>query len=265
MVAAMIAQRLDRPLAVFDIESTGLNRQLDRIIDLAIVVIQPDGEQTAHTYRVNPERPIPADSTAVHGISDEDVRNAPTFAQVAAEVAALLAPCDLSGFNLQRFDIPMLLAEFQRVGVPFSMEGRRVIDVQRIFHMKEPRDLTAALQFYCDEAHEGAHGALDDVEATLRVLDAQLERYDDLPADMDGLHELLNPRDPSWADSQGKIRWQDGELVINFGQKQGVRIKQLVLNDPGYLEWILRRDFPDDTKDLIRNAINNRYPAPPGS
>ncbi len=259
----MLKDILDRPLAVFDIESTGLNRKLDRIIDLAVVRLHPDGTQDAHTFRVNPEMPIPAASTAVHGITDADVAASPTFGEVAPKVAELLEGCDFSGFNVLRFDAPLLAAEFARVGVSFTLEGRRILDAQRIFHIKEPRDLSAALQFYCNETHTGAHGAMEDVLATVQVLHAQFERYDDLPKDMDELDALCNPRDPDWADQEGKIRWVSGELVLNFGQKQGTKIRDLVYNDPGYLEWMLKKDFPDDTKDLIRNAINNRYPDPP--
>jgi DNA polymerase III subunit epsilon len=259
----MIHSFLKRPLAIFDIESTGLNKNLDRIIDLAIVRIHPDGHQDEHTFRVNPERPIPPDASAVHGISDADVADAPTFAEVATQVADLLHECDLAGFNVVRYDVPLLVAEFKRVGVPFPLEGRRILDAQRIFHIKEPRDLTAALTFYCGKAHTGAHGAMADVVATANVLTAQFERYTDLPQDMDQLDALCNPRDPMWADASGKLKWVNGEMVINFGQKQGVKLKQLVLNDRGYLEWILKKDFADDTKDLIRDALDNRYPVPP--
>ncbi len=261
----MIHEILQRPLAVFDIESTGLNKKTDRIIDLAIVRIHPDGTQDAHSFRVNPERPIPKDSTEVHGITDDDVKDAPTFKEVAPQVVTLLDPCDFSGFNVLRYDAPLLLEEFARVGVPFSMEGRRILDAQRIFHIKEPRDLSAALTFYCGEMHLGAHGALDDVLATVRVLDAQFERYEDLPKDMDALDALCNPRDPRWADASGKIKWQDGDLVVNFGQQQGQPLRTLAAKNAGYLEWILRSDFPDDTKDLVRNAMSNRYPDPPSA
>jgi DNA polymerase-3 subunit epsilon len=259
----MITSLLDRPLAVFDIESTGLNRKTDRIIDLAILVLHPDGTRDTHTFRVNPEQPIPSDSTAVHGISDADVQDAPTFRQVAHEVADVLRGCDFGGFNVTRYDAPLLQEEFVRAGIPFSMEGRRILDAQRIYHLKEPRDLTAALQFYCGEDHAGAHGALDDAEATLRVLEAQLQRYADLPPDLNALAEWCNPRDPTWADSEGKIRWRDGDLVINFGQKHGTRLKELVMNNRGFLEWMLKSDFPEDTKELVRDALNNRYPTAP--
>jgi DNA polymerase-3 subunit epsilon len=178
-------------------------------------------------------------------------------------VADVLRGCDFGGFNVTRYDAPLLVEEFARAGVPFSLEGRRILDAQRIYHLKEPRDLTAALKFYCGEDHDGAHGALDDAEATLRVLEAQLERYDDLPRDIELLAALCNPRDPTWADTEGKIRWRDGDLIINFGQKQGLRLKDLVLNNRGYLEWILKSDFAEDTKELVRDAINHRTPTPP--
>lgn len=259
----MITQLLQRPLAIFDIESTGLNKKLDRIIDLAIIRIHPDGSRDEHTFRVNPECPIPSESTAVHGITDADVADAPVFKEVAHQVSELLTGCDLGGFNLIHYDIPMLMEEFTRAEIPFSTEGRRIIDVQRIFHKKEPRDLTAALRFYCGDEHTGAHGALADVDATLRVLEAQFERYTDLPHDLDEIDALCNPKDPAWADATGKLKWQDGTLTVNFGQKQGLSLRELVLNEPGYLEWILKKDFPDDTKTLVRDALNNRYPSAP--
>ncbi len=259
----MITDILTKPLAVFDIESTGLNRKTDRIIDLAIICLHPGGKRTSHTFRVNPGQPIPAEAAAVHGITDDDVKDAPAFRAVAAEVADVLADCDLAGFNVLRFDIPLLQEEFKRAGVPFTMEGRRVLDAQRIYHIKEPRDLSAALQFYCEQPHAGAHGALEDVEATVQVMEAQLERYADLPRDLAALDAMCNPKDPSWADETGKVRWLDGQLVLNFGQKQNQPLRDLVANERSYLEWMLRKDFPDDTKELIRNALNDQYPPVP--
>ncbi len=259
----MIHQLLEKPLAVFDIESTGLNRKTDRIIDLAIVFIHPDGTRTTRTWRVNPEQAIPPGATEVHGITDEDVKDAPRFSAIAAEVAHALENCDLGGFNILRFDIPLLQEEFLRAGVSFSMDGRRVVDMQRIYHMKEPRDLSAALHFYCNATHDGAHGALSDVEASIHVLEAQLKRYADLPASMDELDRLCNPKDASWADSTGKLKWVGKELVINFGQKMGTRLHDLLKSDQGYLQWMLKRDFPDDTKCIIREALNGRMPDPP--
>ena len=183
----MMPLKTDRPLAFFDIESTGTNVRTDRIIDLAIVKVFSDGHREEHTFRVNPERPIPAEASAVHGIYDKDVQAAPTFKSIAAQVAAVFEGCDLGGYNILRFDIPLLCEEFTRAGTTFVVEGRRVVDPQRIFHQREPRDLTAALNYYCGELHLGAHGALDDVIATIQVLEGQFKKYSDLPQDINAL------------------------------------------------------------------------------
>lgn len=259
----MMPLKTDRPLAFFDIESTGTNVRGDRIIDLAIVKLNVDGRREEHTFRVNPERPIPPEASAVHGIYDKDVQGAPTFKQVAAQVAKLFEGCDLGGYNILRFDIPMLCEEFARAGVTFIVDGRRIVDPQRIFHQREPRDLTAALNFYCGEEHTGAHGALDDVIATIQVLEGQYKKYADLPQDINTLSEYCNPRDPTWADASGKIKWVAGELTINFGSKQGVKLRDLVQKDPGYLRWMLDKGFPRDTTELVGDALKGKYPEPP--
>ena len=199
-----IRLKLDRPLAFFDIESTGTSPRGDRIIDMAITKIFPDGERRTYTYRVNPEMPIPEGSTRIHGITDDDVRESPTFKEIAEKVCELLDDSDLAGYNIVRFDVPMLQEEFKRAGVTFDTESRRMIDVQRIFHRKEPRDLSAALSFYCGEMHMGAHGAEDDVLATIRVLEGQYDKYNDLPTDPDALHDYCNPKDPDWVDRTGR-------------------------------------------------------------
>lgn len=261
----MIPLQTDRPIAFFDIESTGTNVRGDRIIDLAIVKLHPDGRREEHTFRVNPERPIPPEASAVHGIFDQDVAGCPTFKQVAPQVAQLFEGCDLGGYNILRFDIPMLGEEFNRAGVPFVVEGRRIVDPQRIFHQREPRDLTAALFFYCGEAHLGAHGALDDVVATIQVLEGQFKKYGDLPKDINQLSEYCNPRDPAWADASGKIKWVAGELTINFGSKQGVKLRDLAQKDPGYLRWMLDKGFPRDTTEIVSNALKGKYPTPPAA
>jgi len=250
-----------RPIAFFDIESTGLNRKTDRIIDLAVVTINPDGTRKESTWRLNPEIPISPEATAVHGISDDDVKDCPVFKDVAAEIEQAFAGCDLGGFNILGFDIPMLEAEFKRAGMVFDMEGRNVLDAQRIFHRKEPRDLSAALMFYCDSRHDGAHGALADVDATIRVFDAQCERYDDLPETAEELSLFCNPPDPNRIDKEGKVIWNSrGEAVVSFGQKQGQSLRALAMDDPGYLQWILRKDFPDDTKAIVRQALAGNFP-----
>jgi len=255
---------LTRPLAFFDIESTGTNPRMDRLIDLAIIKIMPGGTRGEHVFRVHPEGPIPPETTAVHGITDADVAGLPTFKERAGEIAAVLEECDLAGYNAIRFDIPMLVAEFRRAEVEFSLEGRRQIDPQRIFHQREPRDLSAALRFYSGELHLGAHGALDDVLATVRVLEGQYETYGDLPATIDELHEVCNPQRSDWVDKEGRLRWTHGEAAINFGKNQGKSLRRLVESDTGFLNWILQNDFPDDTKEFIRNAIKGVFPAAPG-
>ncbi len=259
----MLKLKLDRPLAVFDIESTGTNPRMDRIIDLAILIVHPDGSRTEHVFRLDPEIPIPPETTTIHGITDADVVGSPTFRDTAEELAALLEGCDLCGYNVIRFDIPMLEAEFKRAGGAFSVAGRRLIDAQRIFHQREPRDLTAALKFYSGEMHLGAHGALDDVLATVRVLEGQFDRYDDLPTDIDQLHAYCNQRNRDWVDQTGRLRWTHGEVAINFGKNSGRPLKKLVEKEGGFLNWILQNDFPDDTKEIIRNAMKGVYPPAP--
>lgn len=260
----MLPLKTDRPVVFFDIESTGTNPRSDRIIDLALVKISPSGEREQHHWRVHPERPIPPDSTAVHGISDEDVKDAPKFKEMALHVAGLIEGCDLAGYNILMFDIPLLDEEFRRAAVPFSMEGRRVLDAQRIFHKREPRDLTAALKFYCGEMHLGAHGALDDVLATIRVVEGQFERYADLPRDIESLHDYCNPRNPQWVDRTGKFKWIDGEATVNFGKNGGKKLRDMVATTEGqgFLRWMLKSDFPRDTHEIVQNALAGKFPKP---
>lgn len=255
--------KLDRPLAVFDIESTGVSPRADRMIELAVIRIEPDGQHRKQTWLLNPTVPIPTETTAIHGITNETVADCPTFADVAQAVDAFLAGCDLAGYNHTRFDIPMLCEEFARAGITFDIDSRRILDAQRIFHQREPRDLTAALAFYCQELHIDAHGAEADAEATLRVLEGQFARYPDLPRDMESLDRLLNQRDPFAVDRTGRLRWVDNEIFINFGRKKGQRLRDLITQDPGFLKWILRSDFPMDTREIVQNALDGRWPDPP--
>ncbi|MCX6991778.1 MAG: 3'-5' exonuclease [Kiritimatiellaeota bacterium] len=261
----MTQLKLERPLAVLDIESTGINPRMDRIIDLAIVKLFPDGRREQHVFRVNPEIPIPAETTAIHNITNADVAHAPPFRQMAAAILEILADCDLGGFGVVRFDIPMLAEEFARAGVEFNPDNRRIVDAQRIYHKKEPRDLSAALTFYCGEMHLGAHGAEADALATLAVLEAQLQKYADLPHSLDELDKYCNPpRNPAWADRTGKLKWQNGELLINFGvQNIGRKLKDLVRDNPKFLMWILKSDFPADTKRIVADALEGRFLTPP--
>lgn len=257
--------RLTRPLAVFDLEATGISPRADRIVEIALARVSPDGARETHSFRVNPQMPIPPEATAVHGISDADVAECPTFKQIAEDVHRLFEDCDMAGFNLLRFDIPMLTEEFLRAGIRFDVEAHRVIDVQRIFHRREPRDLSAALAFYCGELHLDAHGAEADVNATIRVLEGQFERYADLPRTVEELDDYCNPRDPSWVDRTGRLRWADGEIAINFGRKKGATLRGLIADDPKFVNWILRSDFPRDTREIIEGALRGTWPEAPAA
>lgn len=259
----MFPVKLDRPLAILDIEATGISPRADRIVELAIVRLDPDGSEHRKSWLLNPTVPIPIETTAVHGITDDVVRNCPTFADVAGEVKRFLGDSDLGGFNILRFDVPMLCEEFLRAGISFDADSRRALDAQRIFHQREPRDLTAALAFYCGRDHVDAHGAEADVEATLQVLQGQFQKYPDLPRDMEEIDRTFNARDPFNADRSGRLRWVNGEVTINFGKKKGARLRDLARDEPGFLKWIAKNDFPLDMRKIAENALIGVYPDPP--
>lgn len=255
--------RLERPLVVFDLEATGLNKRTDRIVSIALVRYEPGGGMEQVHYLLNPGIPIPEEATAIHGITDGDVAKAPTFAEMAGILDGHFEGADLSGYNILGYDIQMLTEEFARANHPFSMEGRRVLDAQRIFFRNEPRDLTAALRYYCGKVHEESHDALGDVLATIEVLGGQFEKYPELPEGMEALNEYCDPRDPSWADRQGRLKWSQGKLVLNFGKFQGKPLRKTVEEDPNFVNWLLRSDFPPDTKQIVRDAVQGIYPDPP--
>mgnify|MGYP001092775373 CR=1 FL=1 len=263
----MLPLKLEKPLAIFDIESTGLNPRLDRIIELAIIKLFPDGNVKHYSFKLNPEIPIPAEATALHHITDADVIDCPLFKDVAKQVLDIFNDCDLGGFGIIRFDVPMLIEEFARVGIKFDDNACNIIDVQRIFHKKEPRNLSAALSFYCGESHVNAHGAEPDAEATLSVLEAQLRKYADLPHTIRELNSYCRkPRDPTWLDRTGKLKWSNNEVVINFGVKcRGISLHELRENNPKFLKWILTSDFPTDTKEIISGVLEGRFPDKPTS
>ena len=256
--------RLDRPLIVFDIESTGTTPRKDRIIELAAVKLMPDGTEISKCWLMNPGVKIPPETTKIHGITDEIVKDCPTFADKADEIFAFFEGCDLSGFNADRFDIPCLEEEFARVGKNFAPSSRRHVDVQRIYHRMEPRDLSAAVRFYLGRDHTGAHGAEADARATLEVLKAQMEKYPGLPQTVKEMDEYLVPHDPMNADRYGMLRWKDGELTINFGKKKGESLRKLMLNEPNYLRWIVKGDFDTEVKAIVRDLMENgRLPPRP--
>ena len=256
--------RLDRPLVVFDIESTGTTPRKDRIIELAAVKLMPDGTEISKCWLMNPGVKIPPETTKIHGITDEIVKDCPTFADKADEIFAFFEGCDLSGFNADRFDIPCLEEEFARVGKNFAPSSRRHVDVQRIYHRMEPRDLSAAVRFYLGRDHTGAHGAEADARATLEVLKAQMKKYPGLPQTVGEMDEYLVPHDPLNADRYGMLRWKDGELTINFGKKKGESLRKLLLNEPNYLRWIVKGDFDTEVKAIVRDLMENgRLPPRP--
>jgi len=259
----MFPVKLDRPLIVFDIEATGISPRADRIIELAAIRLEPDGSQHKGYWLLNPGMIIPVESIAIHGITDETVSDCPTFKERALEILTYFGEADLSGFNAGRFDIPMLSEEFKRADIHFDPERRRLLDAQRIFHSHEPRNLSAALKFYCDKEHTDAHGAEADVQATLDVIIGQFKKYEDLPHDMETLDKLLNPLDPFNTDRSGRLRWVKGEVTINFGKKKGELLKDLVTRDSGFIKWIIKNDFPQDTRKICEDALKGIFPDPP--
>jgi len=255
--------RLERPLVVLDLETTGKRVQADRIVEISTIKLLPDGTHQIKTRRLNPGVTIPPEATAVHGITDADVADEKPFVQVARSLVTYLEGCDLCGFNLWKFDLKMLVAEFKRAGVPFSMVGRHVLDPMRIFHKREPRDLTAALRFYCGKEHDGAHGAEADVLAALLVLDGQAERYGDLPRSVHELHQYMDY--PDIVDPDGKfVRSEDGKIVFAFSDHNGKPVDDVARTDPGFLEWILRKDFSDEAKTVVREVLERRVSSQEG-
>ncbi|MBT3379936.1 MAG: 3'-5' exonuclease [Lentisphaerae bacterium] len=254
---------LSRPLVVFDLETTGTNPHVDRIVEIALLKVFPDGQTESRCLLINPEQPIPPETTAIHGITDDDVAKAPQFRQVSVELLTFLHDCDLAGFAIIRFDVPLLRREFSRAGIDFPPPNTRLVDAQRIFHLNEPRNLAAALRFYCDDDHANAHSADADVAATWRVLLGQLERYEDLPRGVDELDAFCNPRDPGALDAEGKIKWRGKDAVIAFGQKSGMSLKRLAQDEPNYLKWILNKDFSPEVKAIVRDAMAGRFPTRP--
>ncbi len=252
--------QLERPLAVFDLETTGTRIGRDRIVQIGIIRLMPDGTRERYQTLVNPGIPIPADATAVHGITDLDVAMAPPLEAVAREVLAQFAGCDLSGFNVLRFDLPFLTEELHRVGHGWNTASVRVVDAQRIFHKMERRDLSAALKFYCGRDHAGAHDALADVEATADVLIAQLERYPELPADVGGLGGFSGDLD-RYPDPAGKLRFDDrGQVCLSFGKYAGWPLEQIGRNDPGYLQWLMTKaELPGSTLAVMKEVLADTH------
>lgn len=241
---------LKKPIVFFDLETTGINVTHDRIVEISLIKVMPNGDEIEKTRRVNPGIPIPAEATAVHHITDDDVANEPYFKQIAKSLADMLEGCDIAGFNSNRFDIPMLDQEFKRAGVKFDFSKARFVDVQTIFHKKEQRTLVAAYRFYCGKELEGAHSANSDTRATLEVLKAQLDKYDDLPNDIDYLSKFSQTNRN--VDFMGRLVYNDdNKEVINFGKYKGQIAEDVLRKDPSYYNWIFNGDFSQNTKDCF--------------
>ncbi len=241
---------LKRPIVFFDLETTGVDTSKDRIVEISMIKIMPDGEEISKTRKLNPTIPIPPEATAVHGITDEDVKNEPTFQQVAKSLAQFIQGCDFGGFNSNRFDLPLLVEEFLRAGVDVDLKRRKFIDVQNIFHKKEQRTLVAAYKFYCDRDLEDAHSAEADTRATYEVLKAQIERYDDLENDIDFLAEYSQRS--KTVDYAGYVLYNEKEEeVFGFGKHRGRLVSEVFRTEPSYYAWIMNGDFPLYTKKVL--------------
>ena len=243
---------LKKPIVFFDLETTGLNVGVDRIVEISLLKLHPNQKEEIKTFRVNPEMPISEESSAIHGISDEDVADKPTFKQLASEIGRFMEGCDLSGFNLLKFDIPMLVEEFLRVDYDFDLKNKKIVDVQRIFHQMEKRTLEAAYKFYCDKELTNAHSAEADTVATYEVYKAQIERYEELENDTDFIHEFTGSPSDKMVDIAGRIvKNPEGIPVINFGKHKGKPVEDVLRSDPGYYGWMMRGDFPLYTKKKL--------------
>ncbi len=256
---------LKRPLAFFDLESTGVNVASDRIVEISILKASPDGTEDVKTLKIKPLIPIPLESSLIHGIYDEDVKDAPTFKEVAQEIIDFIGDADLAGYNSNKFDIPMLMEEFLRVGINFDIENRKFVDVQNIFHQMEQRTLKAAYRFYCDKDIVNAHSAEADIRATYEVLLAQLSKYEGkefedkkgnvskpVVNDVEGLHAFTNLNKP--VDFAGRMVYNDDDVAcFNFGKHKGKPVFQVFDEEPSYYAWMMKGDFPLYTKNRLEN------------
>jgi len=243
--------QLSRPLAFFDLETTGIQVGKDKIVEICVLKVQNDGTEECKTWTVNPEMPIPKQSSDIHGITDEMVKDCPTFPELAIEIYNFIKDSDLSGYNSNRFDLPLIAEEFLRADIDFDMNNRRSIDVQSVFFKMEPRTLSAAYKFYCNKELVGAHGAEADTRATYEILKAQVERYDELNNDSQSLADFTQPTQPN-ADLAGMIKFDgDGDEIFNFGKHKGKKVLDVMDKEPGYYGWIQNADFPRYTKKVL--------------
>jgi DNA polymerase-3 subunit epsilon len=245
---------LKRPIVFFDLETTGTDHAKDRIVELAFVKLNPDGRRDSYVKRLNPGMPIPASVTAIHGISDEDIKDAPMFKHIAHELFEWIKNCDMGGYNSSKFDLPLLAEEFLRSGISVDFTERHMIDVQQVFFKMEARTLSAAYKFYCDKTLENAHSAEQDILATIEVLEAQLDRYNDLSNEVKALHDFTNTE--QYVDYARRILLKDGHPVFNFGKYKGRKVEEIFTIEPQYYDWMMQADFSLHTKQKISEILN---------
>jgi DNA polymerase III subunit epsilon len=244
-----------RPIAFIDLETTGVSLSNDRIVEIAIVKIMPDESRQKKRKLINPEMPIPKASTDIHGITDEMVKDAPTFKQASNELKQFIDNCDLAGYNSNRFDIPLLMEEFLRAGITVDLSTRRMVDVQHIFYTMEPRTLTAAYKFYCDKELDGAHSAETDINATIDVLLAQLQRYPQLGQSVDSILKVIG--EDRIVDYARRFLYDDkGQEIFNFGKYKGQPVAEILKKEPQYYDWMMKGDFPLHTKQKLTEILN---------
>lgn len=246
---------LTKPLAFFDVETTGTNVGSDKIIEIAMVKILPNGEKQTKRKLINPEMPIPQEATNVHGITNEMVASAPTFKQAANEIKQFLDNCDLAGYNSNRFDVPILVEEFLRAGIDFNMNQRKLVDVQKIYHLMEQRTLSAAYKFYCNKELNNAHSAEVDALATYEVLEAQLEKYPQIKNNVEGIVQFTG--EEKIVDFARRFVYEKEEIVFNFGKHKGKSVKQVLKEEPQYYDWMMKGDFALHTKQKISEILNS--------
>ena len=246
--------QLNRPICFLDLETTGINVSTDKIVEIALVKISADGSKIVKRKLINPEMPIPKASSDIHGITDDMVKDAPTFKQVANEVKQFIEGADLAGYNSNRFDIPMLNEEFLRAGVPVDIESRKLLDVQKVFHMMEQRTLTAAYKFYCHKNLEDAHSAEADAVATWEILEAQLEKYPQIGDTVESIVKFTG--EDQIVDFARRFIFENGVEVFNFGKHKGKPVTQVLKEEPQYYDWMMKGDFALHTKQKLTEILN---------
>lgn len=247
---------LKRPIIFFDLETTGVNHAKDRIVEMAFVKLKPDGTRDSYVRKINPEMPIPAESSAIHGIFDEHVKDAPTFKQIARELYDWMKGADLGGYNSARFDLPMLAEEFLRVGIAVDFAERRMVDAQQIFFKMEQRTLSAAYKFYCNKTMENAHSAEADILATIEVLEAQIDKYEELTNEVEQLQAFVDDGEVC-VDFARSMVMRNGHIVFNFGKHKNRKVEEVFTKEPGYYDWMMNADFSLHTKQKISEILNN--------